>query len=120
MSFRVKLRLKQWKLSLADLVEAARKTQKPLPALPDWPKGNECVPASSCSVCGMRFTDAMGRPVSMGYVCANGRCPSRVWAGPAPHYEPFRYYEPRRLSSGSLTFEPPPGVTYMSWNGAAQ
>lgn len=88
MSFRVKLRLKEWKLSLADLIEAARKLPRPAPVLPDWPKGNECVPASSCPVCGMSFTDAMGRPVAMGYVCVHSGCPSRAWAGPAlPHQQ---------------------------------
>lgn len=81
MSFRVKLRLKQMKPILTDpellkrLIESAR--EKPGPAL-----------ASSCPVCGMSFTDAMGRPVAMGYVCGHSRCPSRVWAGPAlPHQQ---------------------------------
>lgn len=29
-----------------------------------------------CSVCGMSFTDSLGRPKVMGYVCSNNRCPS--------------------------------------------
>jgi hypothetical protein len=81
-TFRVKLRIKQWNLKgLADL---ARIHRKPDPVLPVWPRGNECVPASlptGCSVCGMSFTDAMGRPIAMGYVCGNPRCPSQVSYG---------------------------------------
>jgi hypothetical protein len=31
--------------------------------------------------------------------------------------EPFRQYFPRKIETFSLTFEKPPGVTYMLWNG---
>jgi hypothetical protein len=34
--------------------------------------------ALACYVCGMRFTDSMGRPIPMGYVCNNNNCPSKV------------------------------------------
>lgn len=78
MSFRVKLRLKH--LNWQKLIDLARLHQKPAPVLPQWPRGNECVPAlpSGCSVCGLPVTDAMGRHVAMGYACANPRCPSGV------------------------------------------
>lgn len=76
MSFRVKLRVKSWKLP--DLVEHARRYRRAVDdawRAPYYPKGNECVPAG-CSVCGLKFTDPMGRPIAMGYVCGNARCPT--------------------------------------------
>ena len=29
-----------------------------------------------CSVCGLKFTDSLGRPLVMGYVCNNLNCPT--------------------------------------------
>ena len=33
---------------------------------------------NSCSVCNMNFTDVLGRPITMGYVCSHPKCPSKV------------------------------------------
>lgn len=96
MSFRVKVRVK----ALPNLVEAARRCREAVDRanrLTDY----ECAP-TGCPVCGMKFTDPMGRPIAMGYVCGNPRCPSRVTS----------------ISTGRWT--PPPGVTYLSWNGSVQ
>jgi hypothetical protein len=30
-----------------------------------------------CNVCGMSFTDAHGRPLTMGYVCNQPNCPTK-------------------------------------------
>lgn len=31
-----------------------------------------------CKICGMKFTDSLGRLMPMGYVCSNPQCPSNV------------------------------------------
>ena len=76
MSFRVKLRVKHMKLP--DLIEHARLYRKAVDdawRLPDYQKGNQCVP-SGCSKCGLKFTDPLGRPVTLGYVCHQPGCPT--------------------------------------------
>lgn len=64
MSFRVKVKLKHLKLS----------------GFPPLPRvfGPSPEPAAGCPVCGMKFTDAMGRPIAMGYACPNIRCPGKA------------------------------------------
>jgi hypothetical protein len=32
----------------------------------------------SCKVCGVEFTDYLGRPKVMGFVCMNNNCPTKI------------------------------------------
>lgn len=85
MSFRVKVRMKHLKLS-------------GFPALPRV-FGPPPEPAAGCSVCGMKFTDVMGRPVAMGYACPNIRCPGKATC----------------ISIGGTTYD---ATKTMLWNGS--
>jgi transposase-like protein len=33
---------------------------------------------SSCSKCGMKFTDSLGRPIPLGFSCQDLNCPSKL------------------------------------------
>ena len=33
---------------------------------------------TNCKVCGVEFTDYLGRPKVMGFVCTNNNCPTKV------------------------------------------
>lgn len=41
---------------------------------PDISVGN-LAPRTSCNKCGLKFTDSMGRPLMLGYVCGDVECP---------------------------------------------
>ena len=59
---------------------------------PFWPNSNE----NRCSVCGMSFVDELGRLKTMGYVCHNPQCPSKIMC-----------------SVGATTGTIPPGTTLL-------
>jgi hypothetical protein len=39
-----------------------------------------------CKVCGMSFTDSLGRLKPMGYVCSHNNCPSRITCNTSQPY----------------------------------
>lgn len=39
---------------------------------------------NSCSVCGIKFTDSLGNPTTMGYVCNHPQCPSKMMCSVGP------------------------------------
>lgn len=36
------------------------------------------IPPVACPVCGITYTDSLGRPIVMGYVCNHHRCPNKA------------------------------------------
>lgn len=51
-------------------------------------------PKTSCPVCGISFTDALGRPITMGYVCNHQGCPSKMSSSIATVGTTLSYKDP--------------------------
>jgi hypothetical protein len=83
-TFKVRLRIKSLKPyykpvpvspSFPDL-SRLKTPQDLLDRMRDAMAGPMPKPMTSCPKCGLQFVDAMGRPISMGYVCGNPGCPT--------------------------------------------